>query len=1028
MFPDASGPVGGVGAYIRVVTMAGDRRALWDPFFGAILASGGVVDSNTPLRGQYALGGSNGPAFTGAAGFTYDAADAAAAAAAGYPYMAASMFVAPASALPANPTLDQIRLAATQVIRGMGAYGSPSTRTAAGSSDYQFIGAMGAMEPNKKYWVLVCPTILTNPANPATIANDQPFYGTDALGRAISLWTNRTPLAPVITNPVGQTTVFPGSSVTLRFQPKDPDRIQSYEGDTGIPDFEDMAGVQFQYRSRASDEAPAGPWADLPIANLTGQVYGRGWYFDDKPTDANNDGAYYAWLTRKLLIQCGSTVGFTANAAFLPAGDWEVRVRTFDYGHNRPDSANKFNPATPGSPPLNDNTYSYTPDNYPAVNTSPWSASVRIYINPQVPKPLALNPKDNIAVAYPANPLVETVDDCTSTTGWTGTMDGAAWPVVTGSGNVSITEFANPGSDDDVLVMNRTGVIDTTDSRYLIIQARVFSPIRNLIIRSQSQDLDILSVRDLGGNIYEYLVDAGDEVITELEFETTRYAAEAWAGLLIYDIKKTGVAPIQLQWQYRNTYSPPYAQATRTVQIRRIDEAEWTTLVEDQPSSSTSLYVAPTHFAFVSGNQYVWRVRVTDVSETESANSDPASFWVVPEPSSGEVIPVPSETTKGATLGCGRHRVFVYRRGGKRPVGELTGVTTLEWNRTRDDISVAKATIKDWSIDCGKLLSRLEPWAYELVIIRDNGFSKDRVWEGPITLVTYENDAVVVQAKDVFAYAYRRIIKQAVNDSGKSSTAGRTVVERAAAILQNIFAPDDPNLLAYMNVIVGTNDAKQYRNLPPYSRTGYEEIDDMAANAGLDYTAVGRAMLVWGTKHRIGTLPEFTDKDLGASPIVSVYGMSMANVYAVSDGNGVWGEADRLDEEGKDEKYGLVEMLSSTWASETEEEAGTYTEAGLNTVRESFAESAERSIASRYPPPVVVRVPDNTRVNPDTVISIQHLVPGVVIPLRSTGTLRTVVANQKLDAVKVVETSGEETITITLSPFSREDTDLGETE
>jgi hypothetical protein len=479
--------------------------------------------------------------------------------------------------------------------------------------------------------------------------------------------------------------------------------------------------------------------------------------------------------------------------------------------------------------------------------------------------------------------------------------------------------------------------------------------------------------------------------------------------------------PVTFSWQYRNTYSPPYAQVHRTVQIQQVGDSEWTTLV-DEDSAASSYTLAS---GLVSGNQYRWRVQVMDASGAFSQYSNPASFWAVPSPSSGEVVPLPSDTVDGATLGCGTHRVMVYRRGGKVFVGELTGITSLEWNRQRDDISLAKVTIKDWGVDCGNLLSLLEPWAYELVIFRDNGYSKDRVWEGPITLLTYKDD-VVIQAKDVMAYAYRRIVKQEVNDSGKSPSAGRTVVQRAAAIMQSAMAPDDPNMLAYMYVHMRDDDAKQYRSLPAYSRTAFEEVDDMAANAGLDYTALGRSVLLWGTKHRIGTLPEFTDKDLGNSPIVSVYGMSMANVYAVSDGNGIYGEATRLDENGKDEKYGLVEMLSSTWSSETESESGTYTEEGLNTVRESFAQSAERSISDRYPAPVVVRVPDNTRVHPDVVLSIQHLVPGVVIPLRSTGTLRTVVANQKLDAVKVIETGGEETITITMSPFSRDDNDPGE--
>jgi hypothetical protein len=251
-------------------------------------------------------------------------------------------------------------------------------------------------------------------------------------------------------------------------------------------------------------------------------------------------------------------------------------------------------------------------------------------------------------------------------------------------------------------------------------------------------------------------------------------------------------------------------------------------------------------------------------------------------------------------------------------------------------------------------------------------------------------------------------------------------VNRATRILQAVFAPDDPNLLSYLTPLIREDDAKQYRSTPEYSRTAFEEIDDMAANAGLDYTAVGRRIILWGTRHRIGTLPEFRDKDLGNSPIVSVYGMSMANVYAVSDGNGVWGEATRLDDNGEDPVHGLVEMLSSTWASDSEEDTGTYTQEGLETIRKSFAASAERSIADRFPSPVVVRVPDNTRLHPDTVLSIQHLVPGVVIPLRSSSTLRTVVASQKLDSVTVTETGGEEIITLTMSPFSRDDANPGE--
>lgn len=474
-------------------------------------------------------------------------------------------------------------------------------------------------------------------------------------------------------------------------------------------------------------------------------------------------------------------------------------------------------------------------------------------------------------------------------------------------------------------------------------------------------------------------------------------------------------ADIGLSWQYRNAALPPFPQGSRSVQMRKVGESSWTDLLVDDASSSATHVITDLD----AGRAYEWRVQVVDTDGVRSDWSQVGRFWAVVPPGSGGVQPLPSGTIDGATLGCGTHRAFVYRRGGERLVGEITEITSLEWERVRDEISVSKIKVTGWSKDCGALLAILQPWAYEVVIFRDNGFSQDRVWEGPITLLTYEADSVTIQCRDVMAYAYRRIIKQTMTDTAT----GATVVDRAKRILQNVFAPDDPNLLGYLTPLVRSDDARQRRSIPAYARTAYEEIDDMAANAGLDYTAVGRRIMLWGTRHRIGTLPEFRDSDLGHAPIVSVYGMSFANRYVVADGNGLWGEAtEGLDPvSGNDPNYGLVEILSSSWAADAEAESGEITaESQANNIT-SFKQFAQRAISDRNPPPVVVRVPDNTSLNPDAAVSIQHLIPGVVIPLRSTGGLRSVVASQKLDSVRVSEQGGLESITVTMSPFSRDD-------
>lgn len=852
---------GTIGGFIRITDITGTRPAVasYDTY-GYKLASAGVVNLNGVTRFQYDITDYT-DVYAGAK-INITPADVAT-----YPgrIFTTSYFIAPASAVPTTPTIAQIIAAATDVARAQNAPEGPPAvyfRTTSGDiSTAIFKPASQAWAPNTKMWVAVVPTQVASMASTPSIANDLPIGSANTNGRAVSLWTNRTPAAPTILTPGAQTSTFAGTEITLAFRPNDPDKVSSFPGDTRPPDFDDLAGVQIQYAPKPTVDNPTPTWIDLPISNTLGTITNRGWYIKRSVTEPANDGAKAFWETYSIKIRCGSQ-SLTPGTGNLPSGNWQVRVRTFDFGHPMPSTL------VPVVFPVNQSDGLYTPDTYPAVNTSPWSTPVNISVSAQVPPPVPLSPINSVAIP--------------------------------------------------------------------------------------------------------------------------------------------STVPITLAWQYRNTYVPPFAQAERAVDLRLVGAPLWTEYESATASPTLDVGLLPP-------GHYEWRVQTRDTNGVWSFYSPVVRFWVVAAPQSGEVKPIPSETIDGATLGCGTHRVEIFRRGGLNRVGELTQISYVDYGRVRDDISTSKIVISGWDVDCGELLANLQTWAYEVVITRENGYSSDRVWEGPITLLTYEVDKVTIESKDVIGYAYRRIIKQAMSDTKN----GATVTARAAQVVQNAFAPDDPNVLAYLNVLSQPDDAMQYRSTPAYARTAFEEIDDMAANAGLDYTVVGRSILLWSTRNKIGTLPEFRDVDLGSPPIVSEYGMNMANVYAISDGNGIWGQATRgLDVSGNDPIYGLVEMLSSTWATDSADETGTYTQEGVATVVESFEESAERSIASRYPPPVIVRVPDNTTLNPGTVLSIQHLVPGVAIPLRSTGTLRTVVAMQKLDSMRVVEQNGKETISITLSPFA----------
>ena len=86
---------------------------------------------------------------------------------------------------------------------------------------------------------------------------------------------------------------------------------------------------------------------------------------------------------------------------------------------------------------------------------------------------------------------------------------------------------------------------------------------------------------------------------------------------------------------------------------------------------------------------------------------------------------------------------------------------------------------------------------------------------------------------------------------------------------------------------------------------------------------------------------------------------------------------------------------------------------------------AARNLAGRSPVPAEVRVPDNSGVALSETLTINMLVPGVQV-LRARLNARPMSQMQKIDSVKVTETSQGEHIQITLTPTTRPDSDIEE--
>lgn len=421
---------------------------------------------------------------------------------------------------------------------------------------------------------------------------------------------------------------------------------------------------------------------------------------------------------------------------------------------------------------------------------------------------------------------------------------------------------------------------------------------------------------------------------------------------------------------------------------------------------------------FVAGINYEWQVRTYDtISGLISAWSRSSTFWsiVTPGATVADVPAVPSSLVQG-NLGSGIYRVFVYERGGHVLRGEITPLVDLSFSRKRDDISGLLLHTNGFGSDQCGFYGSLHCWAYEVVVFRNGR----RVWEGPITRIEFQANSMELEAKDVMAYLYRRIMRQGFNDSYQIVDGVQiglhSAVYRAQVITVNALAAYDPNVLPYLTVLAFPDDVRQSRVVPDYSQTAWEQVDDLAANAGLDYTTIGRRIIYWDTHRAIGRLPEMRDGDFDTSPIVSEYGMQMSNYEAVTNGDGIWGAATPKGVTDPFGIFGPIEILNSSYDSAAAAPVEITTTAQRAAMVANLEDQAARNISGRYPNPVIVRVPDNATLNPNVGIDFDQLVPGVLIPLRVTGTCRSVSQWQKLDSVTVnVSTSGEQ-VQVVMSP------------
>jgi hypothetical protein len=363
-------------------------------------------------------------------------------------------------------------------------------------------------------------------------------------------------------------------------------------------------------------------------------------------------------------------------------------------------------------------------------------------------------------------------------------------------------------------------------------------------------------------------------------------------------------------------------------------------------------------------------------------------------------------------LSCVAHSAELFDRGGRKKIGSLGPLTRVKWERRRDDISIGTVWISAVSAECAEVLRLAETNRTELVIFRGT----KRVWEGPVNRITYEGGSVEIEAKDMMYYVQRTIMR---NEYDNRYPNVGLVLDRIDRIMTAELARKealDPstNILNHIRYIYatpeqGSDDARTAAWTLPYEMTVFQHVDNYAWRGGIDYTVVGRSIMFFDVHSRIGQTPMVTADDFIGDPVITQYGSELTTYVAMTDGKGHWGDAGGIDP-----YYGEWEVLHQAY----DENASTPDPEDDNepSVAE-MASQARRTWIQGQRPALVVRIPDNTRLNPKGVLTIEDLEPGVWIPLTATHPGRTVSQMQKLDTMSVDETAeGGEVIRVVLSP------------
>lgn len=372
-----------------------------------------------------------------------------------------------------------------------------------------------------------------------------------------------------------------------------------------------------------------------------------------------------------------------------------------------------------------------------------------------------------------------------------------------------------------------------------------------------------------------------------------------------------------------------------------------------------------------------------------------------------------------AVLGCAaEYRAVVHWRGGSRPFisPSVDAVTSVSWSRTLNDVSEASITIVgSAAADCCGQLGQITGWAHELSLYRD----AELVWQGPIAqAVRWNRSGVVIEARDVLSWLERckntdllRYVNLEDNPDAEGRRRGPVQWIAAHIIRRNLTSPfsqppDYPGLLDYI-VRDDSRETTRFEKDGGDNRAIWNvpvlEVLGELTKRGLAYTAVGRSILLRAPKDGSDRAQARLTLDHIVGDVEVIQDCSAAATYA-------WATSQRSDNISEGATAGTGEVGTPYGRLDWIVESSTDAE------EEELRQMAREALRGRYPTPLVVSIPDGSRLAPNAPLTIQQLVPGERVDVTTAGLCVDVTAAFLISDVEVSwGTSGEE-VAVTLVP------------